>query len=321
MSVSDRLGRLLFIVPYVASRDGVPLSELAEKLGAKTSEIESDIDLLSMVGQPPLTPDHLIDLYIEDDIVYVELDQSLSRPLRLTHEEARALVLGANLVGSLGGIGQELEGLLSKITENLNPSDREAVESLAQRIAIDGESGSAYHGSQLRRAVEECRLVQLEYYSLSSDAMKSYRLEPLALISHGGVEYLVALDTAQDRQEKLFRLDRIGSVDVSVKTFERRDEIDFNRFRTDRLYFGADGYVARVRFDREVADRAAERYPPEDVIRNEDGSADVCVRTSSISWLARWVLSFGVHAEVLSPPEARRFVKELCERGLKAYED
>ncbi|MEO1481079.1 MAG: WYL domain-containing protein [Myxococcota bacterium] len=320
MSVSDRLGRLLFIVPYVASKEGVPLKELAEKVGATPAQVESDIDLLSMVGQPPLTPDHLIDLYVEDEVVYVELDQSLTRPLRLTHEEARALVLGAKLVGRQGGVGQELDSVLATITRNLNPADREAVESLSERVAMDDESGMEQHGAFLRRAVEESRVVQLEYYSLSSDALKRYRLEPLALITHGGFDYLVALDTAQDRHEKLFRLDRIGSVQMTEATFERSSDIDLERFRTDRLYFGDGAYTARVRFSESVADRAAERYPPEDVTRNEDGSADVRVRTSSIAWLARWVLSFGAEAEVLSPPEVRRYIKELCDRGLSVYE-
>ena len=32
MSIGDRLARLLFIVPYVMHRDGVLVSELAEKL-------------------------------------------------------------------------------------------------------------------------------------------------------------------------------------------------------------------------------------------------------------------------------------------------
>mgnify|MGYP001327835368 CR=1 FL=1 len=31
--------------------------------------LEEDLDLLTMVGRPPLTPDHLIDIYVEDDVV------------------------------------------------------------------------------------------------------------------------------------------------------------------------------------------------------------------------------------------------------------
>ena len=56
MTQRDRLGRLLFIVPYVAQREGVPLQELAELLGVRSAQLEADISLLSMVGQPPLTP-------------------------------------------------------------------------------------------------------------------------------------------------------------------------------------------------------------------------------------------------------------------------
>ena len=108
MSIGDRLARLLFIVPYVVQREGVPVDELASKLKVNVAQIESDIALLSMVGRPPLTPDHLIDLYIEDGIVSVDLEQSLSRPLQLTHEEATALVTAAQMVGSLGGLGGEL---------------------------------------------------------------------------------------------------------------------------------------------------------------------------------------------------------------------
>ncbi len=320
MSVSDRLGRLLFIVPYVASRGGVPLEELAEKVGVKPAQIESDINLLAMVGQPPLTPDHLIDLYIEDEVVYVELDQSLSRPLRLTHEEARALVLGAKLVGNMGGLGEELEGVLDTITAALNPADREALESLSKQIAMDDELGVAEHGPLLRRAVEEQKRIAIEYYSQSSDALKFYTVEPLALITHGGFEYLVGLDVDKDRQEKLFRLDRLGAVRLLEETFEGPSDIDLERFRTDRLYFGDGAYTGRVRFQESVADRAAERYPPRDVTRNEDGSADVRVGTSSIAWLARWVLSFGTEAEVLGPPEVRRYIKELCDDALAVYE-
>ena len=118
MSQRDRLGRLLFIVPYVANRDGVPVGELAEMLGVKPAQIEADIGLLSMVGQPPLTPDHLIDLYIEDETVFVDLDQSLDRPLRLTHDEAQALAVGIQLVGPEG---DTLRELVERIMEHLNP--------------------------------------------------------------------------------------------------------------------------------------------------------------------------------------------------------
>ena len=46
MSVRDRLARLLFIVPYVSARDGVPVGELAAKLGGKVAQARSEARLL-----------------------------------------------------------------------------------------------------------------------------------------------------------------------------------------------------------------------------------------------------------------------------------
>ena len=320
MSVTDRLGRLLFIVPYVAHRDGVPLAELAEKLGVTTRQIEADLDLLSMVGQPPLTPDHLIDLYVEDDIVYVDLDQSLSRPLHLTHEEARALVLGTKLVGDLGGLGEEVERVLAKIIAHLNPVDQRFVQSLSQRVAVKGSADDFDVAPMLRQAINETREVEVSYYSASSDRQKVYRLKPLALLTHSGVEYLVALDAEADDQEKLFRLDRLGALRKMGATFVPPERFDLEKFRTQRLYFGNDDLTAEVRLAPTLARQMRERFAPKDVRVDADGSARVTLSTSSPAWLARWVLTFGSEAEVLAPAAQRAYLRQLCAEAAAAYE-
>jgi len=320
VSVSDRLGRLLFIVPYVASRDGVPIQELAQKTGTTPSQIESDLGLLSMVGQPPLTPDHLIDLYVEDEVVYVDLDQSLSRPLRLTHEEARALVLGAKLVGTLGGLGQELDLVLDKILAVLNPVDREIVQSLSERVGLWQDSPEPPEPVvDLRRAIEGHREVAIEYYSLSSDRQKRYRLQPLALINHSGVEYLVALDVDAERHEKLFRIDRMATVEPLATSFEPPPNLDLERFRRQRLFFGQSQTRADVRFGRAVAREVSERFPDSEIQSESDGSVRVRLSTSSPAWLARWVLPFGTEAEVLGPEEQRAHLGRLCAEAAAAY--
>jgi proteasome accessory factor C len=320
VSVSDRLGRLLFIVPYVAHRDGVPIGELAAKIGVTPQQIESDLDLLAMVGQPPLTPDHLIDLYVEDEVVYVDLDQSLSRPLHLTHEEARALVLGAKLVGSLGGLGEDLQAVLAKIIALLNPVDREIVQSLCQRIGLWQDGPEAPEPTlKLRGAVEEHQEVCVEYYSLSSDRQKSYHLQPLALITHSGIEYLVALDVDAEGHEKLFRLDRMAAVERLTTTFEPPASLNLERFRRHRLYFGDSTSRAEVRFSAPVARAVRELFSDSELHDEPDGAIRVLLSTSSLAWLARWVLPFGSEAEVLCPIEQRQLLGELCREAARAY--
>lgn len=320
MSLQERMSRLLFIVPYVASRDGVPLKELADKLGVRPAQIEADLDLLSMVGQPPLTPDHLIDLYVEDDIVYVDLDQSLTRPPQLTHEEARALVLGVTLVGKQGGLGQALEQVLEKITRALNPVDREVVQSLRKRVGIaqDGDD-SAGLVHVVEKSIDAHQEILVDYYSASSDQKKSYRLQPLARVTHSGSEYLVALDVGAELLEKLFRLDRMGSVELTGTAFAPPTDFDLEKFRKRQLYLGKGDNVATVRFAEAAAPLVVERFAQKDVTHEADGTLTVKMSTSSAAWLLRWVLPFGVNAEVLGPQDARQTMAKLCLEACEAY--
>lgn len=321
MRSGERLARLLFIVPYVADRDGVPLAELAEKLGVTPRQIEHDLALLMMVGQPPLTPDHLIDLYVEDEIVYVELDQNLSRPLRLTHDEARALVLAAKLVGDLGGLGDELDAIVARIVEHLNPVDAEMVRQVSARIGLGQDAVLAPEpAATLRLAIDTAREVEIDYYSVSSDRQKTYRLQPLGLLSHTGVDYLVALDEDAGRREKLFRTDRMAAVSISTSHFEPPVDLDLERFRTPTLYFGAGDTTAEVRFAAAVAPVVRERFAAQLVETEPDGSVRVRLSTSSPAWLARWVLPCGTDAEIIAPPEQRRALGRLCREAADAYQ-
>ena len=96
--VHERLRRLLFVVPYAARHRGVTVDALAKQLGVSREELLRDLELLTMVGRPPFQPDDFIDLHVENDRVWVDLDQRFSKPPRLTGPEAAALAAAAELL-------------------------------------------------------------------------------------------------------------------------------------------------------------------------------------------------------------------------------
>ncbi|MCK5690386.1 WYL domain-containing protein [Myxococcota bacterium] len=319
MNISERIGRLLLIVPWVAHQDGVLLSELAKKFQTSTKQIIKDIELLTLVGRPPLTPDHMIDLWVEDDRVYIHLDQNLSRPLKLTHEEARALALAVKLLGDSGGMNEDLSRLTDKILQHLQPHEKSLLSALASRIALaDSPDESCCPSTSLRDAIETHRQVRLDYYSASSDRRKTYELQPLGLINHTGHAYLLALDMAADGQEKIFRLDRVGEVEVKEAVFVPPADLDLERFRKEHLYRGDDGVGALAYFDASVAGRVRERFEGQ-VEEMEDGGVNLRLVSSTPAWLARWVLPFGVHAEVLGPQDERAHLYETCRAAAELY--
>ncbi|HEY0880318.1 MAG TPA: WYL domain-containing protein, partial [Archangium sp.] len=91
----ERLRRLLFLVPFVSKNPGLPVDEVAKVVGITKDELLEELDLLTLVGRPPFSPDDFVDVYVEDDKVYVDLDQRLSAPPRLTAAEGVALAAAA----------------------------------------------------------------------------------------------------------------------------------------------------------------------------------------------------------------------------------
>src|SRR3569623_1577929 len=93
--VAQRLRRLLYLVPYVAKHpEGVPVEELAKKLGADRDEMLADLDLLSQVGPPDGDPGEYLLVSVEEGRVVVDLAHRRTRPLRLTPAEGCSLLLG-----------------------------------------------------------------------------------------------------------------------------------------------------------------------------------------------------------------------------------
>jgi proteasome accessory factor C len=56
MSSTDRVGRLLNLVPYLLSRPGIPVEEAAGDLGVSDKQLREDLELLWMCGLPATAP-------------------------------------------------------------------------------------------------------------------------------------------------------------------------------------------------------------------------------------------------------------------------
>ncbi|MEK7705440.1 MAG: WYL domain-containing protein, partial [Myxococcota bacterium] len=153
------------------------------------------------------------------------------------------------------------------------------------------------------------------------DRKKTYHLEPLSLLGHAGVTYLLALDTDAERREKLFRLDRIGTLATTGQHFSAPAELDLERFRTPKLYFGHDELWATVRFAAAIGARVRERFAGESLTEAPDGSLSLRLGSSSPAFLARWILPFALDAEITAPPAARSYLAELCSEAARAYSD
>ena len=95
-----RTARLLDLVPYLTTHQGIAISELAKTFNATVKEITDDLNTLWMCGLPGYTPLELIDLEFESGFVSIRNAETLAAPRALDRAEALSVYMGLDLLSA-----------------------------------------------------------------------------------------------------------------------------------------------------------------------------------------------------------------------------
>jgi proteasome accessory factor C len=309
---------MLSVVPWIAAHEGPRVDEVCARFGLTRGQLLDDLNVVQFVGLPPYTPDTLIEVVFEGDRVWVRFAEVFARPLRLTPDQALALVAaGAALADSAaadpgGGDGTAgpLASGLAKLAGLLGiaPSDAIAIHLGTSRPEVL---------EVLRRAVREQRQVHLEYFAYHRDQTTSRDVDPFRVFAAGGAWYLVGF-CHRAGGIRTFRVDRIYHLDLLDVTFERPAEMDNGRAALD-----LDPDAPRVVLDLAPSARwVVETYPVDEVSERADGSLRARVPVASRIWLERLLLRLGPDAEVVeaSDPDLRTVRQAAARRVLARYD-
>ena len=289
ITASDRLKRLLALLPWVAAQQGPSVEDVCARFELSTEDLLSDIALVSMVGIPPYSPGDLFDIVVEGGRVWVHLQPSFDRSLRLTPEEALGLVAaGASL---LAVPGADPEGPLArgiaKVAATLGVDADETID-------VDLGYASASVLADLQAASADRRRVRIEYYAHGRDEHTTRDVDPYRVYADHGQWYVVAFDHLRD-EERLFRVDRVLSVEQLDEQFDPPDDV-----RTLGLFEArADDPRVLLELEPEAA-WVAEVYPIEKVESAQDGRLRVTLAISAQPWLERLLLRLGPRARVVA---------------------
>ena len=104
LTASNRLERLLSIVPWVVANDGPTVAEIAARFDYPEQDLLADLtEILFMVGLYPFTPDQLVEVVVEEDRVWIHYAEYFERPLRLTAAQALSLVTAGSSLLAVPG--------------------------------------------------------------------------------------------------------------------------------------------------------------------------------------------------------------------------
>jgi proteasome accessory factor C len=307
---ADRLGRLLNLVPYLLARPGIAVADAAEALDTTERQLREDLELLWVCGLPGYGPGDLIDMAFDGDRVTITYDAGIDRPLRLTPDEALALVVALRMLAETPGTGTRdaIERALAKIE---NAAGDLADAPVAVRLPADAERLDAIRG-----ALERGHALRLTYYTAARDETTDRVVDPMRVLMVGGKSYLEAW-CRRAEATRMFRVDRIDAFteldepaappaqavpqDVSDGVFHPTPDLPLAVLRVGR------------------GSRWITEYYPVEGVRRDGDEWIVTMRVTDLGWAQRLLLGLGPDVTVVGPPELVERIRAQAAAALDQY--
>lgn len=315
--------RILRIHEHLSQHRHATAASLARTLGVSDRTIKRDIDLMRGAGRAVVTWEPSTRTYVyEKPCEHLPL-------LSLDGEEALALILASRVFVAWRGtaLGRALHAALDKIATTVGGAISLPADEVGRLIFQPDDGGDPngelrWFGLMLT-AIRRRRELVL-YYRKPSDLPIEQRLvHPLQLawLDHRWV--LVAYDPKIGEPRK-FLLARIEKTEATGRRFESPAAFDISQYLAGSfgLFTGERTEEVKVLFDQFAAPYIRERrWHPSQALRDlPDGAGvEVTLRLNNLIDVRRWILSWGAHVEVLSPPELRDAVRVEAEALLARH--
>jgi predicted DNA-binding transcriptional regulator YafY len=319
-TATERLQRLLALVPYVVSRNVVGMAETAAAFGVTERELVDDLNLLWCVELRSPDPYCPIDLSYEGGEIVVSEAEAIGRPLRLGVDEACALLIALRMLAELPSIGDgtALSRTIAKLESAAGSAGGPSSQVAVQVDEATGRSAAAQSAAaQVADALTRGKRLHISYYVPGRDEATERDVDPMRLLVVEGRSYLEGWCRRAD-DVRLFRLDRILAIDVlevakEVPATAEQVDVDHGLFRPSPL-------DVQVVFELAAAGRwVAEYYPCEEVAELGDGRLRIRLRTPDTRWVRRLALRLGEDGRLVSPPELAEQVIDDATAALSHY--
>ena len=311
MNVTGRINRILFILSYVSQNQGILVEDLARRVGMRPRQLLKELEFISLIGKPPFKPDDYIDIYVENQQVLIEFDQSLNRPIRFTRPEAVALLMSLELLDAEvdpDGVGSLKEKIGTAISSSVDQSSQ-----LENRIVLERDThliGDRF--SLIRKAIENRFKLEIEYFSLMRNETTKRIVRPYFLMKKLGYWYLTGYCELRN-DLRTFKFERILLATHLQENFPEPEDFELGRFKADFDLSTGEREI-EIFFDKQLAPWIREQWTTS-VREAEDEGVILTVYSETLEFPSRLVLRSAPHARPLSPPEfvekVRRDAEEI----------
>ena len=300
-----RIARILALIPYVVERDGASIQDLKDRFGyASDNDVVKDLHLVFLTGLPGYGPGDLIDVDIFEDEVTIDSADYFARPMRLTPAEALGLLAAGSTFVASDHASPELRSAVEKLSLAVGAD-------IDDRVLVDVPTPPTV--DVLRRAIADTNLVTINYVSMATNERTRRTIEGESVFFNLGRWYFSGFCRYADA-DRLFRVDRIDSVDVLAELYEPSvaDASSIVRYESS-----PDDHI--VEFTVGSTSRWVTEYYPVEAEALPDGGQRVTMRVSDPLVAARLLLRLGSDATWISGDSVAASLSGLRGRVLARY--
>jgi proteasome accessory factor C len=293
----ERTARLLDLVPYINTHQGIALKDLAAVFEVSNAQMVNDLTTLWMCGLPGYTPLELMDLDFESGYVNISNAPTLAKPRSVTFDEGVALILGLDLLRASiptdrSDLLEKIDSLSARLSSIINLNSTFSV------VAPVNQGVSA----AIDEALASRSSLEIEYHSMYRDEITQRTIFPIEIIEVEGQQYLSSYCySATDFRQ--FKLDRIQKAIVTQESKTIPEDATDTQRINSRLKV--------LKPTREIA----ERFSRQDL----KAGSEFDFQTYSQQWLERSILSSGDGVALLTPPEIRASIAQMAQSMLDRY--
>jgi predicted DNA-binding transcriptional regulator YafY len=178
--------------------------------------------------------------------------------------------------------------------------------------------------ADLDQAIHSKQQVEMVYYSASSGETSRRIVDPYYLHNIRGDWYLIAY--CHRRGEfRDFHVGRIREWKVLYSTFQKRPGFSLEGYLQEHFLAerGEEPVDIVIKFDDYEARWIRERqwHPSQQIEELPSGGLILRLRVGGVDEVKRWIMGYGVHAEVLEPESLRAQFKDEAGKMRKIYEE
>ena len=292
----EKAARMLDLVPYISSHQGVSTDELAAEFGISVEELLNDLNSLWMCGDNRFD---LIDLEFESGFVSIRNAETLNRIRSLSQQEIIAVLIGLDL------IEKDLPTNRADLTSDIDSLRKRLGDGLSRVIdaspSLDGKVSAV-----IKDALHRGAAIEISYYSPTEDAISLRTINPIQVTSENGREFLIAFCNSAQAQ-RTFRVDRIQKASLVASespNFSQKDFLNSDHVQT----------VAQVTILKNL------RQSRESLGNSITGEgAQVSVSTYGSQWISRTVISSAGAISLTLPAEFRSEIASRARKTLELY--